>query len=229
MKQNPWNFTLVELLVVIAIIAILAAMLLPALNAAKEKAKTVECTGKLKQAGLAVANYINDYRGYYPQAQGTAAGTNIKWARQLGAYMNVTPPNVYAYDILYLQHHPLFLCPSINEKDNSYGITNYAWNLWFGGLQAPSTMHYFTIQEIRQPSKKLLLYDSPMPHSKLLGYDSTEYFWKNMYCVANGTAVARRIIPSRHGGGGCNILFADGHVNKKNSNNIADNDIDPSL
>ena len=59
-------FTLIELLVVVAIIAILAAMLLPALSAAREKARRSACMSNLKQLALAFEGYRGDYSGYYP-------------------------------------------------------------------------------------------------------------------------------------------------------------------
>jgi prepilin-type processing-associated H-X9-DG protein len=66
---------LIELLVVIAIIAILAAMLLPALKQAKEKAKGVLCIGNMKQLGIATATYIDDFNGFYPYGIAQPPGT----------------------------------------------------------------------------------------------------------------------------------------------------------
>ena len=81
------GFTLIELLVVIAIIAILAAMLLPALASSKDKAKRIQCASNLKQQGAAIVMYINEYREFFPFGPGRCGSELRQLWREVWNYV----------------------------------------------------------------------------------------------------------------------------------------------
>ena len=83
MKPRTKRFTLIELLVVIAIIGILASMLLPVLNQAREKAKAISCTNNLKQNIMLMNMYANNYNAIMPTYNSFTPATSSSWANTL--------------------------------------------------------------------------------------------------------------------------------------------------
>jgi prepilin-type N-terminal cleavage/methylation domain-containing protein len=114
--QTPGAFTLIELLVVIAIIAILAALLLPALSSAKERAKRINCTSNLRQTGIGLALYLNDFKDKLPPSQfrdTTTDNTDVTYNTHVGGYAPANATNLgFVYEAKAIPTGKIFYCPS---------------------------------------------------------------------------------------------------------------------
>ena len=132
MKREK-GFTLIELLVVIAIIAILAAMLLPALGIARAKARQTACISNLKQIGLAYQMYLDDFEGWTPMYSNPCdpRGDSL----QVGSM----PPYVTLFN--YLKSWKVWACPEGKDTHcGGHGIPHFLINR-FAGLHAGDTVN----------------------------------------------------------------------------------------
>jgi prepilin-type N-terminal cleavage/methylation domain-containing protein/prepilin-type processing-associated H-X9-DG protein len=220
-KKNHNIFTLIELLVVIAIIAILAAMLLPALNRARSSARSIQCTNNLKSVALAFVMYTTDNKDYMPPyIQGNSAVWN--WGYGLSHYLK-TPKIFKCPDSGILTHswtngkddcvqNPTSIAPFFNI---AYGY-NYYYLQGFKNYDgsnvspAPVEPHSTHLGRIKNASEKILFADSANLTS---GLTSNENYAVIAYNGVNNYAS----IHDRHTGS-ANIAYVDGRVkNHKNA------------
>jgi prepilin-type N-terminal cleavage/methylation domain-containing protein/prepilin-type processing-associated H-X9-DG protein len=109
-RKKSLTFTLVELLVVVAVIAILAAMLLPALAKARESARRASCVSNLKQLGLGVHSYVNDHDYFIPGLEKNAIWADSIWSRRL-------------FNHGYIPQWQVFYCPSDPNRTPNNGTS----------------------------------------------------------------------------------------------------------
>ena len=197
------KFTLIELLVVIAIIAILAGMLLPALNSARQKAEDIRCTGRIKQIGLAFLQYGNDFEGYIPPAATGAAENYWKWQCYIVPYVKPSLKVVGNTDYINAESYqpiPEFACPAQRTRPTNRSGANglhYGLNVRQANGAGWSSPFPFW-KQVRRPTRRMLVMDISRDNfsdpiinnrSQTLGTDGCRHLSRN----------------------GSNVLFGDGH------------------
>ena len=225
--QKKSGFTLIELLVVIAIIAILASILFPVFGRARENARRSSCQSNLKQIGLGIAQYTQDYDERYPgwfvnpvsgawtYWEGT--GATATWDLLIQPYVKSTQILVCPSDTA----SPTFKIGTLGDVRRSYSFSHYLWSQkatlssppnWFSDMTGSGR----SLAEIPAPTLTTMVADNSN-----CGNSSNAWEW--YYCGETQFTDAWMAEGGKHfysaaaGAGGLhlgtvNVLYADGHV-----------------
>ncbi|MBI5832702.1 MAG: DUF1559 domain-containing protein [Armatimonadetes bacterium] len=189
-------FTLIELLVVIAIIAILAAILFPVFAKAREKGRQASCQSNLKQAGLAVAQYMQDYDSMYPFCRDYAY-TATAWPSFWPGWISngITP---------YIKNEQVFRCPSRSNGWTSASGTRVSYCYNYGVFEANTGVSEASVSNtVAGVSRMAMMWDSDNSWSDNRGVLAS----RDVAQFAAGSRTYTCWHMEKN-----NFLFADGHV-----------------
>lgn len=229
LKNQSNSFTIIELLVVIAIIAILAGMLLPALNKARQKSQSINCINNLKQIGTATMQYCDDNDDFIVPV------SNKFWTQATGTKFWPWPDLLN----LYIKNGVVFQCPAAIKNDSviceaseerpgeelggigklylHYGrpVKQYGELTW--GAVTDGLVR--KMGRIKSPSRKISTTDRRVVRTSWK--DGYPYYWDDTYLTVNNNNFLVEI--ERHGDFRFNAVFLDGHAVGINANETCRN------
>ena len=203
-------FTLTELLVLLPIMAMVGALLLASLDSSKQTLQAAQCLSNMRQWGLAMGMYANDYHDYMPY-EGTSSGIDAGF--NLGAWFNVLPRymNQTALKDLYTSSPPniplpgqrsIYICPSVAAPAANYAGTPTASNPYFGyamnRVLTGALGKVYARSKAALPGQVIFLSESEND-----SFPFTDGFFLGKLAVPS--------VPPRHSGG-MNFVFIDGHA-----------------
>jgi prepilin-type N-terminal cleavage/methylation domain-containing protein/prepilin-type processing-associated H-X9-DG protein len=234
-RRSGNGFTLIELLVVIAIIAILAAMLLPALSKTKAKARSIHCASNMKNWGLATIMYLGDYQDRLPLFGDLSSDyTREFWHAKLAPYVakQTQPGKLFTETEIF--SYELRRCPGGNYGPPPFSrlpATFKEWNCWiganFGAFGKPLSGPFYygdttpplNVSRIGRPSDAMMYMDT-LTHYVYSPVDASYRFTLDMYRDGKVDTMPQypdipfnNARPTVHNNGS-NLTLLDGHVER---------------